>query len=433
MNVYDAERMKDILRLLEYEDTEKPDDADLVIFNTCYIREKASAKLFSEIGKLTPYKNAKKAKGQRMVIAVAGCVAQALGDEIKSRVPFVDIVLGTQAYHRFSNALEVVLKQNSQVVDTEFPPESKFDFLPENKTNAVSAFLAVQEGCDKFCHYCVVPYTRGAEYSRPIESIMKEADILLQQGVKEITLLGQNVSAYHGIGKDGKTNSLSGLIHKIADIKELTRLRIMTSHPMDITEELIDCFANVPKLMPFFHLPVQHGSDKILKAMNRKHDADYYKRLIERIRKKRPDIAMSSDFIAGFPGETDKDFEDMLSLVKEIGFAQAFSFKYSSRPGTPAADMPNQIPEEIKEERLYRLQDLLRSQQLAFNRNMIGKKTKILFDDNGKHGDKIFGRTPYMQPAFIELTGNIRENLLGQEREVVINEAVLNNVKGKLV
>ncbi|MFA5041337.1 MAG: tRNA (N6-isopentenyl adenosine(37)-C2)-methylthiotransferase MiaB [Bdellovibrionales bacterium] len=432
MNVYDAGRMLDVLKPLGYEPTEDIEQADLVIFNTCHIREKATEKLFSDLGRLKPLKEAKAAKGERMIVAVAGCVAQAEGAEIQRRAPFVDLVVGTQTYHRLPELLARVANKEANIHDTEFPAELKFDFLPRHTSSGISAFLPVQEGCDKFCTYCVVPYTRGAEYSRPIEAIIAEAEDLVANGAREITVLGQNVNAFHGEDKDGKTWNLAKLLASLAEIPDLLRLRTMTSHPCDMSDELIAAHRDIPKLMPFLHLPAQSGSDAILQAMNRKHTSDDYRRLVEKLRKARPDIALSSDFIVGFPGETAADFADTMKLVSDIGFAQAFSFKYSRRAGTPAAEMGNQVSEEVMDVRLQELQSLLHDQQAAFNKSMIGKKLPILFDDNGEHEGQLFGRSPYLQPTYIKADAATRACLNGHEIFVKITEAQPNNLKGTL-
>jgi len=397
MNVYDSGRMADVVTKLGYSCVESAEDADLVIFNTCHIREKAAEKMFSELGRLRPFQKAKAEKGERMIVAVAGCVAQAEGEEIQKRAPYVDIVLGPQTYHMLPEMIAIATRKTGGVLNTDFPAEPKFDHLPSQTKSNISAFLSVQEGCDKFCSYCVVPYTRGAEYSRPASEILDEAKRLVDLGAKEITLLGQNVNAFHGIAQDGIDWGLGKLLRSIADIPRLLRLRYTTSHPRNLDDEIIAAHKDIPKLMPFLHLPVQSGSDGVLKAMNRGHVADDYLRLIEKLRNARPDIALSSDFIVGFPGESEDDHKATLRLVQEVGFAQAFSFKYSKRPGTPAASMTGQIAEDVKDARLQELQELLKKQQLAFNKSMVGKTLPILFDDDGTHEGMVFGRTPYLQ------------------------------------
>lgn len=400
MNVYDSHRMADVLAPLGYKNVDTPEDADMVILNTCHIREKATDKVFSELGRLRELKNAKSEKGEKMIMAVAGCVAQAEGDFIMERAPYVDMVFGPQTYHELP---EMVMDATGErVVNTEFPVESKFDKLPEeNATQGVTAFLSIQEGCDKFCTFCVVPYTRGAEYSRTTNEIVEEAKKLVEAGASEITLLGQNVNAFHGTGPDGSTWKLGRLIEAIANVDGVERIRYSTSHPRDMDDELIQAHGDIPELMPFLHLPVQSGSDNILKTMNRKHTADLYREIIEKVRKARPDIALSSDFIVGFPGETDQDFEDTMQLVRDIGFASAYSFKYSKRPGTPAANMQNQLHEKIKSERLQQLQELLNAQQKSFNDSTIGMTLDVLFDRKGKTDGQVLGRSPYNQSVYV--------------------------------
>jgi tRNA-2-methylthio-N6-dimethylallyladenosine synthase len=415
MNVYDARRMADTLASDGYSETASAEEADLIILNTCHIREKAVEKVYSELGRLREIKAGSAARGRNPMIAVAGCVAQAEGREIIRRAPSVRIVVGPQNIHRIS---ELVARANhgEAVVDTEFAVEDKFEQLaaprPEvTRARGISAFVTVQEGCDKFCTFCVVPYTRGNEVSRAAERIVAEAEGLIAQGVKEITLIGQNVNAYHGRGPDGRDWTLSKLIARLADIPELLRIRYTTSHPRDMDDELIEAHRDIEKLMPFLHLPVQSGSDRVLDEMNRKHTRADYLAIVERVRKARPDIAFSSDFIVGFPGETDRDFEDTLSLAREVRFAQCFTFKYSPRPGTPAAEMDAQVPENVKSERLYRLQDLIETQQHEFNRACIGREVDVLFEKPGRHEGQIVGRTPYLQPVPVfapkELIGTI--------------------------
>jgi tRNA-2-methylthio-N6-dimethylallyladenosine synthase len=433
MNAYDSGRMADVLAPLGYAPSDEAEDADLVIFNTCHIREKATEKLFSELGRLRPLQEEKAKRGGRMIVSVAGCVAQAEGAEIQRRAPYVDMVFGPQTYHQLPEMLARVTRETGGVLNTEFPDQPKFNALPEPTNSGVSAFLAVQEGCDKFCTYCVVPYTRGAEYSRAPEAIVAEAESLVAHGTREITVLGQNVNAFHGKDKEGKTWGLARLLSRLAEIPDLKRLRTMTSHPRDMDDELIAAHRDIPKLMPFLHLPAQSGSDAVLEAMNRKHTSDDYRRLIDKLRAARPDIALSSDFIVGFPGETDADFAATMRLVRDIGFAQAFSFKYSRRAGTPAAAMKNQIPEEVSDARLQELQNLLREQQSAFNQNMVGQTVPVLFDDNGQHEGQVFGRTPFMQPTFVEAPADIRTRINGQEIDVRITEALPNNLKGTLL
>ncbi len=396
MNVYDSARMADVLAPLGYGTAESPADADMVILNTCHIREKASEKVFSELGRLRQARAERKETGADMIIAVAGCVAQAEGAEILRRAPDVDIVLGPQTYHRLPemvaraararSAKEGNGRRGAGVLDTDFPPESKFDHLPAPSADqAVSAFLAVQEGCDKFCTFCVVPYTRGAEFSRPVAQVIQEARALVAAGAREINLLGQNVNAYHGEAPDGSEWGLGRLVRHLADsVDGLLRIRYTTSHPRDMDDDLIAAHAEVPQLMPFLHLPVQSGSDRVLEAMNRQHKARLYYEIVDRLRAARPDMALSSDFIVGFPGESETDFAATMKLVEEIGFAQAYSFNYSIRPGTPGAAMENQVPEDVKNERLQRLQAVLNAQQVAFNRAMIGRVLPVLLEKPGK-------------------------------------------------
>jgi tRNA-2-methylthio-N6-dimethylallyladenosine synthase len=399
MNVYDSARMADVLAPLGYRPVDAAEHADMVILNTCHIREKAAEKVYSELGRLRSLKVAKARAGGSMVLAVAGCVAQAEGAELMRRAPFVDIVFGPQTYHRLP---EMVARANRSrgrgVLDTEFPVESKFDALPETSApQGVSALLSVQEGCDKFCTFCVVPYTRGAEASRPVEDILAEARRLIASDAREITLLGQNVNAYHGTAAGGEDWGLGRLIRALAELPELERIRFTTSHPCDVDDELVTAHRDVTKLMPFLHLPVQSGSDRVLEAMNRRHGVDAYRRTVERLRDARPDLALSSDFIVGFPGESDADFRATLRLVEEIGYAQAFSFKYSARPGTPAALMAEQVADDAKEERLAELQSLIAAQQLAFNAAMVGRTVPVLFEKPGRHPGQMIGRTPYLQ------------------------------------
>ncbi len=408
MNVYDSARMADVLAPLGYATVDSPEGADMVIMNTCHIRERASEKVFSALGRL---RDMKEATGGRMMIAVTGCVAQAEGEIIRRRAPYVDLVVGPQAYHRLPELIAQVHRTQHSVIDTDFPTEKKFDFLPEQAApQGVIANLTIQEGCDKFCSFCVVPYTRGAEASRPAASIIAEARRMVAQGTREIALLGQNVNAYHGEGLDGRDWSLTRLMDALAEIPGLLRLRYTTSHPSDMTEELILAHGRNPALMPFLHLPVQSGSDKILAAMNRKHKADDFRRIVARLREVRPDMAFTSDFIIGHPGESDADFAATMALVRETGFALAYSFNYSPRPGTPAAALP-QLSSEVKDARLYELQAELRRQQDAFNTATVGLTTPVLFTGTGRHAGQIAGRSLYAQPVVVqspvELTGEI--------------------------
>ena len=432
MNVYDSARMADVLAPLGFAPVEQPDDADMVILNTCHIREKAEDKVFSDLGRIRPLKLARQAAGEGMIIAVAGCVAQAEGAEILRRAPYVDMVFGPQTYHRLPEMVARASRSGGGpgILDTEFPAEPKFDHLPpETGTQGVTAFLSIQEGCDKFCTFCVVPYTRGAEYSRPVDQIIAEAKRLIAGGARELTLLGQNVNAYHGTAPDGSVWSLGRLARALAEETGLDRIRYTTSHPRDVDDELIAAHRDLPQLMPFLHLPVQSGSDAVLAAMNRKHKAEDYLSLIARFRDARPDIAFSSDFIVGFPGETDADFEATLDLVTKTGFAQAFSFRYSPRPGTPAALMEQQIPEDVAMARLYRLQALLEQQQRDFNQSMIGRVLPVLFEKPGRHPGQWIGRTPYLQGVHVMAPASV----LGQVVPVRIAGASLNSLAGVLL
>jgi len=373
----------------------------MVILNTCHIREKAAEKVYSELGRLAVMKAAHAAEGRPMLIAVAGCVAQAEGEEMLRRAKVVDVVVGPQSYHRLPELVARAARGGGAVLDTEFPAESKFDHLPEARGGQeVSAFLSVQEGCDRFCSFCVVPYTRGAEYSRPLAALLDEARQLIEAGAREITLLGQNVNAYHGCA-----GGLGGLIRWLAELDGLDRIRYTTSHPRDMDEDLIRAHGEVAALMPSLHLPVQSGSDRVLAAMNRRHTADHYRGVVARLRETRPDLALSGDFIVGFPGETDDDFAATLALVGEIGYAQAYSFKYSPRPGTPAATLPDQVPEAVKAARLEALQSLLRAQQAAFNRRFVGRVLPVLFERAGRHPGQLVGRSPYMQSVHATAPG----------------------------
>lgn len=402
MNVYDSVRMNDCLAPMGYAPSDTYEDADLVILNTCHIREKAEDKVYSELGRIRDEKNRKAEKGEKMLIAVGGCVGQAEGEEIFRRAPFVDIVLGPQSYHQLPEMVTRAIRDGGGVVELDFPPVQKFDLLPETSApQGASGFLSIQEGCDKFCSFCVVPYTRGAEYSRSPEAIVAEARRMVDQGTVDITLLGQNVNAYHGKAADGKTWSLADLMGGLAKINGLERIRYTTSHPRDMSDDLIAIHGAEQKVMPFLHLPVQSGSNSVLKRMNRKHEADFYFDIIDRLRKSRPDMAFSSDFIVGFPGETDAEFEDTMKLIERVQYAQAYSFKYSARPGTPAAVDERQIEEKVKDERLARLQALLRHQQQSFNASCLGKIMTILLDRDGKHEGQLMGKSPYMQSVHI--------------------------------
>ncbi len=415
MNVYDAERMADVLAPEGYDETDEIEMADLVILNTCNIREKAAEKVYSELGRVREIKEARLKSGSKTLVAVAGCVAQAEGAGLLRNSKTVDLVVGSQSYHRLP-ALLAEVRNNGRVVDTEFPTDDKFNHLPmasreRQIARGPTAFLTVQEGCDKFCTFCVVPYTRGAEVSRPAAKILDEARGMALAGVREITLLGQNVNAYHGKGLDGGDWTLTQLLCSLAEIPGLERLRYMTSHPGDMHDDLIAAHRDLPKLMPFLHLPVQSGSDRILKAMNRKHTGDDFRRIIDKMRDARPDIALSSDFIVGFPGESDADFESTLALIRETRFAMAYSFKYSPRPGTPAADRKTQVPEAIMQARLLELQALIREQQTAFNIATIGQTVDVLVEKQGRIKGQMGGKSPYLQAVHFDgsasLTGQI--------------------------
>ena len=430
MNVYDSARMADVLAPLGYVGTADIDQADLVVLNTCHIREKAAEKVYSALGRLRGLKRAR-ARGDRpMLLAVAGCVAQAEGAEVAARAPHVDIVVGPQAYHRLPAMVARAARGEGTVVDTALPTESKFDRLPEEAAGArpgrgVSAFLTVQEGCDRFCTFCVVPYTRGAEESRPVAAVATEARRLVARGAREVVLLGQNVNAYHGAGEAGAVD-LAGLIGRLSGIEGLRRLRYTTSHPRDMTPALVRAHGAEPKLMPFLHLPVQSGSDRVLAAMNRGHTARDYLRLVESLRAAQPALALSSDFIVGFPGETESDFAATLALVRAVGFAQAFSFKYSARPGTPAASRTGQVPAEVKAERLSRLQHLLDEQKRRFNARTVGCTVPVLFERRGRRAGSIAGRTPWMQ--WLHMEGD--DVAIGSVAQVTVVEASANGLAG---
>jgi tRNA-2-methylthio-N6-dimethylallyladenosine synthase len=436
MNIYDSARMADVLAPLGYVSSETPDDADMVILNTCHIREKASEKVYSELGRLRHLKEGRAGSDDGMVIAVAGCVAQAEGEEILRRAPYVDIVLGPQTYHRLPEMVARATRASDTgkghgrgVLDTEFPISNKFDHLPgESAPQGVSAFLSVQEGCDKFCTFCVVPYTRGAEFSRPVAQVLAEAQRLVDQGTREITLLGQNVNAYHGVDEGDHEVGLGQLMWRLSEVEGLARLRYTTSHPRDMDDELIAAHGELDIVMPYLHLPVQSGSDRVLAAMNRRHTAESYRYTIAALRRARPDIALSSDFIVGFPGETDADFEATLDLVREIEFAQAYSFKYSVRPGTPAGALENQIPEPVKDARLAQLQVLLQDQQNAFNASTVGKTMPVLFERPGRHADQLVGRSPYNQAVHAAAPNE----LLGTLGAVRIDSCLAHSLGGVL-
>jgi len=432
MNVYDSRRMADTLAPQGYVETSAADDADLVILNTCDIREKAAEKVYSELGRVRRLKETAAAEGRRVVIAVAGCVAQAEGAEIIRRAPAVDLVFGPQSYHRLPQLLARA-EREGKAVDTEFPLDDKFDHLaaPSSATiraRGVSAFVTVQEGCDKFCTFCVVPYTRGSEVSRPVRKILAEIERLAQAGVREVTLIGQNVNAYHGEGSNGRPRSLAQLLEEVSTIDDIDRLRYTTSHPRDMDDDLIAAHRDLPKLMPQLHLPVQSGSDRILAAMNRGHTREDYIDICARLRGARPDLALTSDFIVGFPGESEEDFAATLELVRKIGFSGAFSFKYSARPGTPGAEMSDQIDEDIKSERLQRLQAEIDRQREAFNHRCLSRTFDVLFEKPGRHGGQLVGRSPYLQPVQVSAPAS----LLGAVAAVTITEVASNSLFGAL-
>ncbi len=450
MNVYDSQRMADVLRPHGFVETDAPDGADLVILNTCHIREKAAEKVYSEVGRLRALKEDEAKNGRQMMIAVAGCVAQAEGAEMMRRAPVIDLVFGPQTYHRLPALVDEALRQRAErtsarVLDTDFPVEAKFDHLPGDLgARGPSAFLTVQEGCDKFCTFCVVPYTRGAEFSRPVADIVDEARRMAAAGVRDITLLGQNVNAYHGALDSGGSATLGELIHEVAAIDEIARIRYTTSHPRDMDDSLIAAHRDIPACMPYLHLPVQSGSDRILDAMNRKHTAERYFEIIDALRSARPDIALSSDFIVGFPGEDDSDFEATLALIERVNYAQAYSFKYSPRPGTPASVSEDQVPEAVKSERLARLQDLLNTQQHNFNAASIGQTVDVLLERPGRRAGQLLGRSPYMQAVHVdvheavtngdytldEAQGTNYDSLIGRLMPVRIVAAGPNSISG---
>jgi tRNA-2-methylthio-N6-dimethylallyladenosine synthase len=432
MNVYDSQRMADTLAPRGFVETPSAEDADLIVLNTCHIREKAAEKVYSELGRMRRCKEAAADEGRRVVIAVAGCVAQAEGEEIVRRAPAVDLVVGPQNYHRLPDLLARA-ERGGKIVDTQFPVEDKFDFLdpPDaaaTRARGVTAFVTVQEGCDKFCTFCVVPYTRGAEVSRPLAKIVAEVERLAQSGVREVTLIGQNVNAYHGEGPHGRPCTLADLLARVAEVPGVARLRYTTSHPRDVDDSLIAAHRDLPQLMPQLHLPAQSGSDRILAAMNRRHTRADYLAVVARLRVAQPALALTSDFIVGFPGESEEDFSATLGLVEEIGYAGAFSFKYSPRPGTPAAEMSDQVPEEVKAERLRRLQCVIDRHQAAFNRRCLGCTFDVLFERPGRHAGQIVGRSPYLQPVQVIAP----TSLIGEIRAVTVTEVAANSLFGAL-
>ncbi len=427
MNVYDSHRIAAILENLGFSPATSPKSADLVIFNTCHIREKAAEKVFSDLGRLNLIKEERAAEGKDTVIGVVGCVVQAEDEQIAKRAPFVDFATGPLTYHRLPQILEQISRRRGiTLIDTEFPAESKFDYLPPNTSMGGCSFLAIQEGCNNFCTYCVVPYTRGIETSRNIEDIIAEAKTLVAGGSVEINLLGQNVNSFHGLDKNGKERNLAYLLRCLNDIDGLERIRYTTSYPADVDDDLIACHRDLKKLMPYLHLPVQSGSDKILKAMNRRHTRGQYLETVDKLKNANPELGLSSDFIVGFPGETDEDFEQTLDLVRKVEFVQAFSFKYSRRAGTPAALMPNQVEEKVKKERLEILQQLLFSYQLKFNKESIGKLMPVLFDIKGRHKGELIGRTPWMQNLHAELGKEYQNRIVN----IKVTGATVNSLSG---
>ena len=433
MNVYDSQRMADLAAEEGYIEAASAEEADLVVLNTCHIREKASEKIFSELGKLRALKEERRKEGRRTALVVAGCVAQAEGAEILRRQPAVDVVVGPQSYHRLPELLRRA-EVRSGVIDTEFPLEDKFTLVPPSRPEAlakrgVAAFVTVQEGCDKFCSFCVVPYTRGAETSRPVKAILKEADRLAAAGVREVTLIGQNVNAYHGTGEDGRPVGLADLIRATAAIAGIGRVRYATSHPNDMSKALIDAHRDVSALAPFLHLPIQSGSDRILASMNRRHRVADYLDIVASARSARPDIALSSDFIVGYPGESDADFEATLSLARAVGYASSYAFKFSARPGTPAAEMEGQIEEPVKARRLAELQALLERQRLAFNQACVGRRFEVLLEKPGRRRGQVAGRTPYMQAAFADGEASS----IGAWADIEILSAEPNSLRGRIV
>jgi tRNA-2-methylthio-N6-dimethylallyladenosine synthase len=432
MNVYDSQRMADTLAPSGYVETATADDADLVILNTCHIREKAAEKVYSELGRMRRLKEAATADGRKLLIAVAGCVAQAEGEEMIRRAPAIDLVVGPQSYHRLPDLIARA-ERDGHAVDTEFPPDDKFDHLAAPSTAAtrargVTAFVTVQEGCDKFCTFCVVPFTRGAEMSRPVDKIVAEVERLTAAGVREVTLIGQNVNAYHGVGPDGQSWPLARLLERLARLSGVERLRYTTSHPCDMDDALIAAHRDLPALMPQLHLPVQSGSDRILAAMQRRHTRAHYIGIIARLLRAQPAMALTSDFIVGFPGETEEDFAATLSLVDEVGYSGAFSFKYSPRPGTRGAELGGQVDEATKSERLYRLQDAIDRNQAKFNRRCLGQTFSVLFERRGRHSGQIVGRSPYLQPVQTDAPAS----LIGEIAPVTITDIGSNSLFGRL-
>lgn len=426
MNVYDSLKMQELLAPMGYQPTEDMTEADMVILNTCHVREKATDKVYSELGRV---RKTRDKMGKEMIIVVAGCVGQAEGDKILKQAPWVNIVVGPQSYQTLPQLIMQIGRDNKQAINLEFLEDTKFDDLPEStQTQGISAFLTIQEGCDKFCKFCSVPYTRGAEFSRPIEEIYREAMAIVAKGSKEITLLGQNVNAYHGVDHDGKVHSLASLMHLLSNIKGLERIRYSTSHPIDMTDDLIEAQGTIKQLQPYIHLPVQSGSDKILKHMNRKHDRKLFLDVVKRLREITPGLALSSDFIVGYPGETEEDFMDTFNMVKDVGFTLSYSFKYSPRPGTPGSVM-EQVPEDVKNDRLKRLQTLLNQQQKDFNQSCHGKVLEILIDKKGKNAGQFVGKSQYMQSVIIEDA----KELFGKVVKVKITDVLAHTLKGEVI
>ncbi len=433
MNVYDSQRMADVMGAEGYREVATPEEADLILLNTCHIRERAAEKVYSELGRMRVLKEEARAVGRKVMVGVAGCVAQAEGEEIVKRAKVVDLVVGPQSYHRLPDLVGRAAVRPG-VVDTEFPVEDKFKALPvaaeaKTRSRGLTAFVTVQEGCDKFCTFCGVPYTRGAEVSRPVAQVLAEVEKLADAGVREVTLLGQNVNAYHGVGPDGAEWTLARLLRRLAEVPGIARLRYTTSHPRELTDDLVEAHRELPELMPYLHLPVQSGSSAVLKRMNRKHTRDDYFRLVDRIRAARPDIALTSDFIVGFPGESDQDFADTLDLVRRVGFATAYTFAYSSRPGTPAAEMDGHLDESLKIRRLHELQALVTAQQHAFQESLVGQTVDVLFEKVGRKPGQIVGRSPYLSP--VQVIGP--SSLIGSIVPVRITGAKTNSLDGDLV
>ena len=429
MNVYDSSRIADMLKNAGYEETKHQNEADIVLFNTCHIREKAAEKLFSDLGRAHLIQLERSEAGKDTIIGVVGCVVQAEDEQIIKRAPYVDFAVGPLMYHKIPQLLQKIQQNREEhgFVETDFPAESKFDFLPENRAQGACSYLAVQEGCNNFCTYCVVPYTRGVEYSRPVAEVVKEAKRLVETGTLEINLLGQNVNSYHGEDENGKERGLAYLLHKIAEIDGLKRIRYTTSYPADMSDDLIACHKDISILMPYLHLPVQSGSDRILKAMNRRHNSADYLRVVEKLYEANPLLKMSSDFIVGFPGESDDDFQKTLDIVNKVKYIQAFSCKYSRRAGTPAAVMDNQVEEKVKKERLDILQTLLFDYQDKFNKSCIGKTMPVLLEQKGRHKGQLIGRTPYMQNLHVETKSDNMNKIIN----VVVSEATTNSLSGK--